>query len=126
MKPTRSNYFKAIEIAEDVSKLTGLDRAVVKAVLKTTSMVIAHYIAEGCLSDDIDTQFCAELPYVGTLDLTFIDDKPSTKALNYDIKLTDTFYNYLLKARVDKHSPLEDAVAKKFVDVFIDKYKSIV
>ncbi len=126
-KPIRDNYIKTLEVVEDVAALTGIDKTAVQAVLKVTSAVLAHYLTEICLDEDNAVSTCdLEVPYIGKLSLNFTDKKSLSGKIEYDIELTYTFYKYLIDAHVNKISPLEDLATKKFVDVFLDKYSSII
>ncbi len=125
--PDRLNFLKTGEIAEDVANLTGIEKQAVKSVLKGVSLILAHYIAEDTQkSEDPLKGATIEIPYIGTIIADYKHNKPSTKAIDFSLEFTETFQSYLFKAFKDGESPLEEAVVKKFVDVFLDKYKSVV
>jgi len=127
LKPERKNYIKTLEAVKDVSSLTGLDNQAVKTVLKATSLVLAHYIAEESLATDGGCSDCVvEIPYIGTVVLNYDEGRPSTKLFNLEFIPTETFHSYLVDACREGKSPLEEAVVKKFVDVFIDKYVNVI
>ncbi len=126
MHPERRNYNKTVELINDISNLTGLDKSVVRTVLKTASLQLSHYVAEDMLSSGECENFDVELPFIGTLSIVHDCERPLTKGLTVDFDFTETFHAQLMEACREGKSPIEDAVIKRFIDVFVDKYQSVV
>ena len=126
MYPERKNYHETVKLINDVANLTGLDEGVVRSVFRAIGLQLAHNIAEQRLIDDQAIKFEADLPFIGTLNIGYDEKRPSTKANSFEFFPTETFRENVFVACRDGKSAVEDAVIKKFVDTFIEKYQSVI
>lgn len=130
-RQSHESYGKTINLIDDLSNLTGLDRAIIKEVLRGVGLMLSHYVAEEARdADSALNSFVCEIPYVGSLNVELINEynggrgRPPNKRIEPSVDLTYTFRKQILDAQKGK-SPLEDAVVKKFTNIFIDRYRNI-
>jgi len=124
--PKKENYEQKTELRDDLMILTGtLDKNAIESILKGVSLILCHYLAEKAKDGNIESSFTFEVPYIGSITVSYDKSKTIPNKLTPEIKLSKYFYDNVLKS-FEGESPLEKEVAKNFTELFIDRYKSLI